>query len=53
MRLHWTLAAARDLESVQDYISRDDPVAAVGTVVKIIRRVRILVDHPVSVGPDA
>jgi len=46
VRLRWTRAASRDLESVERYISRDNPDAAVDTVLEIIRRVEILADHP-------
>jgi toxin ParE1/3/4 len=44
--LKWTRAASRDLESVERYISRDNPDAAIDTVLEIIRRVEILAEHP-------
>ena len=46
MRLKWTRAASQDLESVERYISRDNPDAAVDTVLDIIGRVEMLADHP-------
>jgi addiction module RelE/StbE family toxin len=42
----WTRAASRDLESVERYISQDNPETAIDTVVEIIRRVEILAEHP-------
>jgi toxin ParE1/3/4 len=44
--LKWTRAASQDLESVERYIRRDNPDAAVETVLEIIRRVEILAQHP-------
>jgi toxin ParE1/3/4 len=44
--LKWTRAASQDLESVERYIRRDNPDAAVDTVLEIIRRVEILAQHP-------
>jgi toxin ParE1/3/4 len=44
--LKWTRAASRDLESVERYISRDNPEAAIHTVVEIIRCVEMLAEHP-------
>ncbi|MBE3604299.1 type II toxin-antitoxin system RelE/ParE family toxin [bacterium] len=46
MGLKWTRAASQDLESVERYIRRDNPDAAVETVLEIIRRVEILAQHP-------
>ena len=46
MRLKWTRAASRDLDRVEEYISRDNPIAAVDTVLQIIRHVGMLADHP-------
>lgn len=46
MRLKWARAASQDLESVERYISRDNPDAAVETVLEIIRRVEVLAQHP-------
>ena len=46
MALKWTRAASRDLESVERYISQDNPETAIDTVVEIIRRVEMLAEHP-------
>jgi toxin ParE1/3/4 len=46
VRLKWTRAANRDLERVEEYISRDNPTAAIETVLDIIRHVGMLADHP-------
>ena len=46
MRLKWTHAASRDLDRVEEYISRDNPRAAIDTVLEIIRHVGMLADHP-------
>jgi toxin ParE1/3/4 len=46
VRLKWTRAASRDLDRVEEYISRDNPIAAVDTVLQIIRHVGMLADHP-------
>ena len=46
MRLRWTRAASQDLESVERYISLDNPDVAIDTALEIIRRVETLVEHP-------
>ena len=46
MRLKWTRAASRDLDRVEEYVSRDNPRAAIETVLEIIRHVGMLADHP-------
>jgi toxin ParE1/3/4 len=46
VRLKWARAASQDPESVERYISRDNPAAAIDTVLEIIRRVEILAEHP-------
>jgi addiction module RelE/StbE family toxin len=46
VRLKWTRGASQDLETVERYISRDNPDAAIDTVLEIIRRVEILAEHP-------
>jgi toxin ParE1/3/4 len=42
LRIDWTLAADTDLESIVAYIAEDNPRAAAGIVMKIIR---IVEDH--------
>jgi toxin ParE1/3/4 len=44
--LKWTRAASQDLESVPRYVGRDNLDAAIETVIEIIRRVEVLVEHP-------
>jgi len=46
MRVVWTVPAARDLDSIADYIARQNPGAARRTVERIRRRIRDLVAHP-------
>ena len=46
MRLKWTRAASQDLESVERYISLDNPDVAIDTALEIIRRVETLAEHP-------
>jgi len=46
VRLKWTRAASQDLESVERYISLDNPDVAIDTVLEIIRRVETLAAHP-------
>ncbi len=46
MRLSWTRAASLDLESVEEYISRDNPDSAIDTILEIIRDVERLANHP-------
>jgi len=46
VRLKWTRAASQDLESVERYISLDNPDVAIDTVLEIIRRVETLAEHP-------
>jgi len=46
VRLEWTRAASSDLDSVEQFISRDNPSAAIGTILEIIRHVGALAEHP-------
>ncbi|MGH7987057.1 MAG: type II toxin-antitoxin system RelE/ParE family toxin [Candidatus Binataceae bacterium] len=46
MGLRWTRAANQDLESVERYIGRDNPHAAIDVVLEIIWQVEMLVEHP-------
>ena len=45
MQVKWTRAASRDLNFVAEYIGRDNPGAAVDTVLKIIQQVGMLAEH--------
>jgi plasmid stabilization system protein ParE len=42
VQIKWTNKARNDLYSVEEYISRDNPTAAVDTVLKIIETVESL-----------
>jgi addiction module RelE/StbE family toxin len=42
VQIKWTTKARNDLYSVEEYISRDNPTAAVDTVLKIIETVESL-----------
>jgi toxin ParE1/3/4 len=42
VHIQWTSRARRDLSSVEAYISQDNPVAAVETILKIIAAVESL-----------
>jgi len=44
--LKWARAGSQDLESVQRYVGRDNPDAAIEMVLEIIRRVEVLAEHP-------
>jgi toxin ParE1/3/4 len=46
VRLKWTPAASRDLDSIEEYISADNPRAVIDTVLEIIRHVSMLANHP-------
>jgi toxin ParE1/3/4 len=46
VRLKWTHAASRDLDSVEQYLGRANPGAAIETVLEIIRHVGMLAEHP-------
>jgi toxin ParE1/3/4 len=46
VQLKWTRAASLDLESVEEFISRENPAAAIRMILEIIRRAEALADHP-------
>lgn len=46
MRIQWTKGAKKNLKQVEEYISQDNPQAAIDTVLKIIESVETLADHP-------
>jgi len=46
VRLKWTHAASRDLDSVEQYISRDNADSAIETVLEIILHVEMLAERP-------
>jgi toxin ParE1/3/4 len=46
VRLRWTRAANRDLDSIEEYIAADNPGAAIDTILQILRHVAMLGQHP-------
>jgi toxin ParE1/3/4 len=46
MRIRWTEGADSNLDQVEEYISQDNPSAAVATVHKIIETAQLLIDYP-------
>lgn len=46
MRIQWTKGAKQNLKQVEAHIAKDNPQAAIDTVLKIIKAVEILADHP-------
>src|SRR5262245_20035456 len=46
MRIQWTKVAERNLDQVEEYIAQDNPRAAVNTVLKIIKAVKLLEEQP-------
>ena len=47
MKIRWTKAASQDLDSIHDYISRDNPKAAVDQVMRVIHVIEEhLADNP-------
>jgi toxin ParE1/3/4 len=44
----WTEPALSDLEAIADYIALDNPAAAMALVQRVIARVELLADHPLS-----
>ncbi len=46
MKLRWTRAATRDLGSIENYINRDNPAAALDTVIKVNRHIGLLAQYP-------
>lgn len=46
MRLRWTAPALRDLETIGDYIARDNPAAAAIAMTRILDQAELLTSHP-------
>ncbi|NIQ11381.1 MAG: type II toxin-antitoxin system RelE/ParE family toxin, partial [Gammaproteobacteria bacterium] len=47
MRIQWSEKARHDLDYIEEYISEDNPIAAIETVLKIINTVESnLSQHP-------
>ena len=50
MRIKWTLAAEKDLDSIHDYISQENPAAAVNVVLHIMQLVEDILPHNTGIG---
>ncbi len=46
MHIQWTKGAKLNLRQFEEYIAQDNPQAAINTVLKIIKSVEALADHP-------
>jgi toxin ParE1/3/4 len=46
MHIRWTKSASQNLLQIEDYVAKDNPKAAVKTVLKIIDTVETLLAHP-------
>ena len=46
MHIHWTKKAALNLEFLEHYIAKDNPTAAIETVLKIFETIELLKEHP-------
>lgn len=46
MQIRWTKKASQNLEQIEEYIAQDNPLAAIDTVLHIIRFIEKLTDHP-------
>ena len=46
MRLNWARDADSDLESIEDYIGRDNAESAFRILAEIVRQVEMLEEHP-------
>ncbi|AWN75969.1 TPA: type II toxin-antitoxin system mRNA interferase toxin, RelE/StbE family [Legionella pneumophila] len=46
MKIQWTRGASQNLKQVESYIAKDNPNAAIDTVLKIIKSVEMLADNP-------
>lgn len=46
MQIQWTKNAKKNLLHVEKHIAKDNQTAAIATILKIIRSIEILLDHP-------
>jgi toxin ParE1/3/4 len=46
VHIRWTKGAKQNLKQVEDYIAQDNPRAAIDTVLKIVKSIEALADHP-------
>jgi toxin ParE1/3/4 len=45
LKIQWTRGASQNLKQVESYIAKDNPSAAIDTVLKIIKSVAMLADN--------
>lgn len=46
MQILWAKGAKQNLDQIEKHIAQDNPLAAINTVLKVIRAVETLSDHP-------
>lgn len=46
MKIFWTLAARKDLKTIETYIKQENPAAAINVVSKIVNKIKTLLDNP-------
>jgi addiction module RelE/StbE family toxin len=46
MKIRWTKGAENNLDQVEEYISLDNPAAAVATIKKVLAAAEMLADYP-------
>lgn len=46
MHIRWTQKARENLISLEEFIRKDKPKAAIAAVIKVVKTVEILSDHP-------
>ncbi len=46
MQIQWTKNANHNLDQIEEFITQDNPFAAIDTVIKIIKTVEALSEHP-------
>ncbi len=50
MRIHWTDAASKDLDSIEEYIRQDNPRAAIRQVLRIVDTVEQTLSAAPAIG---
>lgn len=46
MEIIWTKKASKNLDDLEQYITQDNPIAAAKIVLKVVRTVSLLKEHP-------
>ncbi|OGT24799.1 MAG: hypothetical protein A3I12_06910 [Gammaproteobacteria bacterium RIFCSPLOWO2_02_FULL_38_11] len=47
MKIHWTRVANQNLKHIEKYLSQENPIAAIDTILSIIQTVELLKQQPV------